>query len=270
MNSQKEYWLRQFEGTIPVLDMPTDFPRSWPIGSEGDNVYFTINKELNHRLRILMRETGTTLYMVLLAVFNVLLLKHTGQQDMVVGSPITGRSHPDLQSIIGMFVNMLSMRNFPRKEKKFEDFLGEVKENALKAYQNQDFQFDELIRKVGLQGNIGRNPLFDVVFQLDNMDRGKMERGDFRMLPSGLGPHKVQFDLTLGGEEIGEEIRMYLVFATALFKRDTAKKLTKWYMEILEKVAKYKEIKLRDIKISHDRLAIKTGISPDDREDFGF
>ncbi|MCP4152400.1 MAG: amino acid adenylation domain-containing protein, partial [bacterium] len=123
---QENYWLAQFKGEIPVLDLQTDYKRPECKVFEGAFVDFLIDNQVKKKLHSLIKETGTTLYMVLLAVYIILLQKHSGQEDIVVGSPITGRSHPDLQHIIGMFVNMLAMRNLPQKTKPFSRFLEEV------------------------------------------------------------------------------------------------------------------------------------------------
>lgn len=270
IKSQEEYWLKQFAENIPTLDIQTDYPRPERMNFNGDYIYFTIDKELENRLRFLMKDTGVTMYMVLLAAFNVLLAKYTGREDIMVGTPITGRSHPDLEKIIGMFVNMLVMRNFPQHDKTFKNFLGEVKENALKAYENQDYQFEELVRKLNLQGNFARNSLFDVVFQLNNLGTGKLEIGDLKILPIEAKIYKTQFDLILNADETPAGIRMHLAFNSTLFKRETAEKLTVRYREILEQVTNNSELKFRDIKISHERMAIKVDKFISDANDFGF
>ncbi|MGM1050753.1 MAG: condensation domain-containing protein, partial [Bacillota bacterium] len=95
---------------------------------------------------------------------NILLSKCTGQEDIIIGSPIAGRPHADLENIIGMFVNTLVMRNYPKSGKTYKGFLDEVKENSLRAYENQDYQFEELVDKLNLRRDISRNPLFDVMF----------------------------------------------------------------------------------------------------------
>jgi non-ribosomal peptide synthetase component F len=108
--------------------------------------------------------------MVLLAVYYVLLEKYTGQKDIVVGSPIAGRHHEDLQQIVGMFVNTLVLRNYPTEEKTFRQFLAEVRENSLQAFDNQDYQFEMLVDRLNLARDLSRNPLFDVMFVLHNAD----------------------------------------------------------------------------------------------------
>ncbi|MCP4214190.1 MAG: amino acid adenylation domain-containing protein, partial [bacterium] len=268
MEYQRKYWLKRFEDEVPGLGLQTDYPRPAKMSYDGDGVDFLIDRQLNDKLKALMKETGTTPYMVLLAAYYLLLSKHSGREDIVVGSPITGRSHIDLQHIIGMFVNMLALRNVPTKEKTFRHFLQEVKGNTLDAFENQDFQFEELVEKLGLQGNVGRNPLFDTVFQLNNMEKVEMKLEGTLMPADELKIEKCQFDLILDAEESGAEIRMNLAFAVALFKRKTVERLTERYIEILEQVADNADLKLKDITISHDRLEIKTNISLDD--DFGF
>jgi acyl carrier protein len=119
IRKQEEYWLEKFSGKIPVLNMPTDFPRPGVRSFEGDHVRFEISRDLADGLYSLVGETDSTLYMALLAVYNVLLSKYTGQEDILVGLSTSGRNHADLEGIIGMFVNTLVMRNYPEGEKTF-------------------------------------------------------------------------------------------------------------------------------------------------------
>ncbi|MXO81656.1 hypothetical protein GRP75_28605, partial [Paenibacillus sp. OT2-17] len=136
IKKQEEYWLQTFKGDIPVLDMPTDYPRPAVQSFEGDAVSFEINPELSVKLNKLATDNGATLYMVLMAAYNVLLSRYTGQEDIIVGSPVAGRPHADLQGIIGMFINTLAIRNYPEGEKTFVQFLQEVRENAFLAFEN--------------------------------------------------------------------------------------------------------------------------------------
>ncbi|WP_139357857.1 condensation domain-containing protein, partial [Clostridium beijerinckii] len=128
MKKQEEYWLNVFSDEIPVLNMPTDYKRPAMQSFEGDSINFELNEEVTLKLRKLIKETGTTMHMVLMSAFNVLLAKYSGQEDIVVGTPVAGRPHADLQNIMGMFVNTLALRNKPEGNKKYIDFLKEVKE----------------------------------------------------------------------------------------------------------------------------------------------
>ena len=108
--------------------------------------------------------------MVLTAVVNILLAKLSGQEEIIIGTPIAGRRHADLEKIIGMFVNTLALRNYPVGERTFREFLGDVKERILMVFENQEYPFEELVDKLSLKRDMGRNPLFDVMFVLQNMN----------------------------------------------------------------------------------------------------
>ncbi|MCY9328177.1 condensation domain-containing protein, partial [Bacillus spizizenii] len=150
IKKQEAYWLNRFHDEIPVLDMPTDYERPAIRDYEGESFEFLIPIELKQRLSQMEEATGTTLYMILMAAYTILLSKYSGQEDIVVGTPVSGRSHMDVESVVGMFVNTLVIRNHPAGRKTFEDYLNEVKENMLNAYQNQDYPLEELIQHVHL------------------------------------------------------------------------------------------------------------------------
>ena len=124
--------------------------------------------------------------MVLLAAYNVLLSRYSGQEDIIVGSPIAGRPHTDLENIIGMFVNTLPIRNYPEGNKTFRAFLEEVKENTLKAYENQDYQYKELLSKLRVARELGRNPLFYTIFAMHNVDIKDASFNKLNMIPDAI------------------------------------------------------------------------------------
>jgi tyrocidine synthetase-3 len=276
---QKTYWLEQFEKEIPVLHMPRDFKRPAKETFAGEMLTVGLGKELSEKLDRLAVETGTTLYMVLLAAYYILLFKYTGQEDMVVGSPVTGRRHADLQNIIGMFVNMLAIRNQPADGKTFEEFLLEVKETVIQAVENQDFHFEELVTGLGIPGDPGKSPLFAVVFAMQNVD---IEGNREEILPSGdlyhlkVTPYEFQhqvsqFDLILGAFQGLEFITLDLRYATTLFKRSSAEKIIDRFIEILEQIVENNKVQLKDIMLSHELVAAdSTLLDEDEDEDEGF
>ncbi|MCP4152677.1 MAG: non-ribosomal peptide synthetase, partial [bacterium] len=136
---QKKYWQEKFAGEIPLLKMPADYPRPAIQSFEGETISFEVDEKLTGNLNRQAGDHGATLYMTLLAIYSILLSKYSGQQDIIVGSPSAGRRHTDLESIIGMFVNTLTMRNAPQSEKTFPEYLKEVKQNALEVFENQDY-----------------------------------------------------------------------------------------------------------------------------------
>jgi amino acid adenylation domain-containing protein len=273
INAQKEYWLKQFAGEIPVLDFPTDYPRPTVLNSEGDQVRFRLDRELANKIKRLEAEAQVTCNIVLLSIFYILLSKYTGQEDIVVGTPITGRSDVDLQYIVGMFVNTLPLRNKPESHKTFGEFLEEVKESAFNGYENQDYQFDELVVQLGLQGNPHRNPLINTTFTFQNSGKQKLEIPDVPIKDLKLHSYKYEigkakFDLTLDAAENNGSITMLLRYLTILFKKETIEKIQEYYIEILEQVVENNTVKLKDITLSHDFLTVSSTVYKDDGSDF--
>ena len=212
MKRQEKYWLNRFRGDIPVLNMPTDYPRQSLKSFAGNMVKYQLAKTLTAKIRTVISETGATLYIVLLAVFNILLSKYTGQDDIIVGCPTAGRNHADLENIIGMFVNTLAMRNYPQSGKIAGDFLAEVKQNALKAFENQDYPFEELVGKLkniaNYSANYNRNPIFDILFVSEKLDIPKLELNELTFTPYPFENKVSHMDLVFYIEEIGENIEL--------------------------------------------------------------
>ncbi|HPZ09328.1 MAG TPA: amino acid adenylation domain-containing protein, partial [Candidatus Eremiobacteraeota bacterium] len=160
---QEEFWINKFSGEIPLLKLPIDYSR--PIIQDfcGDTVLFSVESTLTEKLKSLASNTGTTLSMVLMAAFNILLSKYSSQEDIIIGTTLGGRRIEEVQYITGMFVNTLPIRNFPASHKTFMEFLNEVKENLLEVYDNEDYQLELLINKLNIKRDTGKNPLFDVL-----------------------------------------------------------------------------------------------------------
>jgi len=272
IRQQQEYWEKVYVDGVPSLNMPTDFPRPGILNYKGDSIFFTIDAEKTKILKSITEEYGTTLYMELLAIFNILLAKYTGQNDIVIGSGILGRPHSDLQRIIGLFVNLLAIRNRPSQEKTFIDFLKEVKVNALAAYDNQDVQFEMLVDKLKIQREPSHHPLFDVLFVFQNFQQARLDRKHDKVhFESYKFGHEITYlDISLLGHEIGDEIMIRVVYSTSLFVRSSMEKFTKRFQEILDQVVENKDIPIKDIKISHDVAVLKKKISGSQQVEFGF
>ncbi|WP_090834494.1 amino acid adenylation domain-containing protein [Paenibacillus sophorae] len=247
LQADERYWLDTFAGEIPVLNMPTDFPRPSVQNFEGSSLTFELGRELTGKLHALAKATGSTLYMVLLAAYNTVLSKYTGQEDIVIGSPIAGRPHADLQSMIGMFVNTLAMRNFPVSELTFREFLKRVKENALKAYEHQNYPFEQLVEQLNIPRDMSRNPLFDTLFVLQNTDRGQLEVEGLSFTPYPFDSGMAKFDLTITVEEVEGRLACTLGYCTKLFKKETVERLAGHFTNILQQVADNAETKLAQL-----------------------
>ncbi|MBV9788044.1 MAG: non-ribosomal peptide synthetase, partial [Chloroflexi bacterium] len=166
LQRQLDYWKQQLGGDLPVLELPTDRPRP-PIQTfHGATLYFSLPKLLSDSLAALSRQEGTTLYMTLLTAFNVLLYRYTGQEDLLVGSPIAGRTRPELEALIGFFVNTLVMRSDLSGNPSVREALQRVRDVTLKAYAHQDLPFEQLVEELHPERDMSRNPLFQVMFVL--------------------------------------------------------------------------------------------------------
>jgi amino acid adenylation domain-containing protein len=262
IKKQEEYWLNRFSGDIPVLDLPTDYPRpAVRNNSAGDLIRFTLDKKLNDSLNRMVNEEETTLYMFLSAVFNILLSKYSKQEDIVVGTPITGRSHADLQDIIGVFLNMLAIRNRPTGNKSFREFLMEVKENALNAFKYSDFPFEELVFKLGVQGDPGRNPLFDAEFAVHSLNISQGSIKGLRVRPYRNENKFAKFDLHFLAVGANNYTTLTIRYSTELYKSSTIEMMKQDYLKILEQVLENPGIRLKDISIGQELLTGKSKIS---------
>jgi non-ribosomal peptide synthetase component F len=200
--------------------------------------------------------------MVFFCIYNILLYKYTGQEDIVVGSSCAGRPHSDLHNVIGFFINTLPIRDYPKGEKTFRQFLEEVKNNILKAVENQDYQFDDLVNRLGIQRDPSRQVLFDTHFTLHSVyfDRQGIEAGDgggrsdtATNFDQYFVEEKItQFDIIVHAVEDNSGVSFSLRYCTKLFKKETMERFVGYYREITHIVAENKNIKLKDIKISHN------------------
>ncbi len=249
LKKQEEYWLKQFEGEIPVLNLPTDYQRPTIQSFEGASLQFEITKDLTNKLRQIAKATGATMYMLLLSTFNILLSKYSGQEDIIVGSPIAGRPHADLENIIGMFVNTLAMRNYPSGERTFKEFLLEVKENALEAYENQDYQFEGLVEKLNVARELSRNPVFDVVFALQNMESNETAVEGIKIKPYKFENSISKFDMTMTAVELESGISISIQYCTKLFNQATIERMYKHLENVIQAVTQNIDIKLSEVEL---------------------
>jgi len=240
IKQQAAYWLKQFEGEIPILDLPTDFPRPPVQSFEGKSIDFEITTETAAALKNLALTQGVTMNMLMLTLFNVFLAKITHQEDIIVGTPITGRRHVDFEGIIGMFVNTLALRNEPAGGKIFKAFLRETKEKTLAAFENQEYQFEDLVDEVGVARDTSRNPLFDVMFVLQNLDiqpgagSGPMiEPAGITLTPYNYESQTSKFDLILFAFDSSEALFFRFEFSTRLFKEETILRFISYFKELI-------------------------------------
>ncbi|MEC2066182.1 non-ribosomal peptide synthetase [Bacillus inaquosorum] len=246
---QEVYWLDQLGGSLPVLELPLDKTRPRLPDFSGGTIEVNIDKDTADELHRLMVETGTTLYMILLAVYSILLSKLSGQEDIVVGTPAAGRPHADLERVIGMFVNTLAMRSQPEGHKTFSSYLQDIRHLALTAYEHQDYPFEELADKLDTQREVNRNPLFDAMLVLQSSE-------DFQFEVPGLSISSVtpkhdisKFDLTLHAEEHSGGIHCRFEYSTALFEEETIARWASHFIELVKSVTADTKMRISDMQL---------------------
>ena len=271
MQSQQHFWLDEFKGDIPILNLPTDFERPKVRTFAGAG---TLSLELEASettaLKELAKVNGATPYMLFLALFNTLLYKLTGQQDIVVGTPAAGRRHADLERIIGMFVNTLPLRNYPAADKGFGDFLEEVRDRTVAAFDNQDYPFEDLVEQLGVKRDIARNPLFDTLFNFITLEPAQPQPTDPQQKAHEYERDEAQFYLIFGVEDGGSRFEVGFGYSTQLFKEDTVERFMGYFREIVASVLKDPYIRLGDIEIAHDLKAISSDLYTGEESNFEF
>ncbi len=232
----EHYWLHQFDGEIPVLNLPTTYSRPVIQSFEGKKVYASISSELKNKIDQLAKELDVTPYMILLSSYYILLAKYTSAEDIVVGSPIASRDILETQNIIGMFVNTLALRCHVNNQLSFKDFVLSVKKNMLDAYTYQTYPFDELVNKLHIKRDTSRNPLFDTMFIYQNNHYPTIHFHDasatYFVPDAGIS----KFDLSLEALPIDNEIKLSFEYATKLFSETFIQNLSNHYIHIIETV----------------------------------
>jgi hypothetical protein len=272
LNAQEQYWLKEFSGEVSLLNLPTDYPRTDEMHFKGEVIPFTIHRELTAKLRKLAKQSNVTMTMFLLSVFTILLAKYSGQKEIIVGTVIAGRRHSDLENIIGFFVNMLAIKTASGGGQSFSTFLLQVKEKTVNAYENQDYQFEELVNKLPIPRHPGRHPLVDTVFVFyEPTERVPIPAaGENGSESQSIKPHSVShFDLMLHVTDNVDSLLAALEFSTDLFKKSTITELSDFYTDILEQVVENPGIKLEEIRMDLNLLVADSRIIHEEKEDWG-
>ncbi|MCP4153990.1 MAG: non-ribosomal peptide synthetase, partial [bacterium] len=249
IKTQENYWLEQFRGENPVLRLPVDYPRPSIQSFDGALYTFEISREQTGALMQIATGEGGTLYMVLISLFSILLSKLSGQEEIVIGTPVAGRPHADLQTIIGMFVNTLALKHNTGGNKSFKEYFRAVKENTLRAFENQEYQFEDLVEKVMGKRDVGRNPLFDVMFSFEYGRAVETENNTQSPDTIKLAEKKAKFDLTLTVLDTPNTLHFNFGYSTKLFKEETIKRFATYFKSILQTVPQHPHQKISDIEI---------------------
>lgn len=246
---QEDYWLEHLQGDLPVLALPTDFPRPAERTGQGRNYRFIIDSNKTNALNNMARDTNTTLFMILLAGFNLLLSKYSNQKEIIVGTAVSGRNDVDIESVVGMFVNTLPLRNYPKDEKKLLDFINEVKHGLIGALENDFYHFEDLVDKLSVNRDLSRNPVFDTFFTLQNFDETLIEVNGLKFSPYPLDFAHSKFDLSLHALEKEGEISILFEYSTDIFHHETIEQLSRCYLNVIGQMTSNPDVVIGDIQL---------------------
>ncbi|WP_435183600.1 amino acid adenylation domain-containing protein [Cylindrospermopsis raciborskii G7] len=231
---QLAYWKQKLTGANQILELPTDYPRS-PIPSyQGSAVNFAINPQTTQEFKKLCESQGTTLFMGLLAVFSILLMRYSGQEDLLIGTPIANRNRKQTEDLIGFFVNTLVIRNNLSGNPNFINLLSITKEETLQAYAHQDVPFEKIVEEINPQRNLSQHPLFQVMFVWQNAPMSKLELPNLQLSPWRLEQRLAKFDLTLLMTETEQGIDGTWEYRTDLFAPETINRMIGHFETLLK------------------------------------
>ncbi len=247
LECQIHYWREQLQG-VSTLELPTDYPRPPMLSAEGRRVPLRLSAQLSDTLRQLSQQQGCTLYMTLLAAFQILLSRYCNEDDIAVGSPIAGRPHTATEPMIGFFVNTLVMRNQIDRNYSFADFLQQVKTNTLEAYRHQDLPFEKLVEELQVPRNLSNTPLFQILFVLNNIGQPGNTPADVNLGNLQLTalsnddnpdtPSAAKFDLDMALVDDTDGIYGSIEYRSALFDQRRIERLCSHFIQLLESISR--------------------------------
>jgi acyl carrier protein len=246
---QQDFWLQKFSPLPDAISLPADRPRPPVKRYEGGMVQLRLSPRQVKALKQLAESQGCTLFTLLLSAYSLLLSKLSGSEDIVIGTSTAGRQHADLQNVMGMFVNTLPLRTFPKGDGSFAAFLAAVQTDSLACFDHQAYPYEELIDRLRLERDTSRNPLFEAMFSYQNLEAtGESTPG--LQVTSYESDHRVsKFDLTLAVNEGEGQLRLGFEYASALFEEETIERFAGYYGRILSAVAADPDIRLSELRL---------------------
>ncbi|MBL6449331.1 amino acid adenylation domain-containing protein [Fulvivirga sp. 29W222] len=258
LTAQQEFWLNVFSDEVPVLELPADHQRPKYKSSRGGVVGFNLSEEATHKLRQISQLEGSTMFMTLLSMYSVLLSKLSNQEDLVIGTPVAGREHTDIEQVVGLFVNTLPLRSFPKRELTYRDFLSEMRDQVVAYFDNQYYPYEELVDKLRIERDPGRNPLFEVMFSYQSFEQTEVEMSDIKIGQFRAGNPLAKFDLNLSATESDDQIHLNFIYNADLFEEDTVGRFAKYMENIIDVICHNPEIRLGNIdfmeQVEQDQL----------------
>lgn len=237
LDKHLDYWRRQLAGPLPVLELPADRPRPEVQSFRGSTLTAHLPASLRDSLNTICRREGLTLFMLLLAAFKVLLHRYTGQDDIVIGAPIANRNRVEIEGLIGFFVNTLVLRTDLSGDPDFLELLARVRKVTLEAYAHQDMPFELLVEDLQPERDLSRNPLFQVMFQLENTPKEELPLPGLTLSAVDIEGVASQFDLSVDVVESESGMSITAEYSTDLFEAATIRRFLDRWRVLLEGIA---------------------------------
>ncbi|MCP4164189.1 MAG: amino acid adenylation domain-containing protein, partial [Deltaproteobacteria bacterium] len=269
IKSQKEYWLEKLSGEMPVLDFPSDKIRPAFQTFGGSSKDFSFSKDIKTALKNLCRENNISLFMMLQALVKVLFYRYTGQSDIILGSPVAGRVHEDLEGQIGFYVNTIALRDTIEGDSSFNKILADVGRTCAEAFDNQTYPFDRIVEDLDIKRDLSRSPLFDVMVVLQNNETSSIEFKGLELIPYVSDDVISKFDMTFSFLEGDEELYCSIEYNTDLYMEDRIDRIGEHLKTLISSVIENTETKVKDLQIiPEDEMNLLLNVFNDTKADY--
>jgi bacitracin synthase 3 len=252
MNSQRDFWAKQLEGELPALDLPIDFVRPEKRNGEGDSYHFELSAAVTKELKAYLEANQYSLFLGLFSFYNILLHKYTHQNDLIVGFPVSGRYHHDLNNQVGYYLNTLPLRTQIDPQNSVESFLKLMDENIKNAFDNQVYPFDLLLETHNKGRGADRVGLYDVMFTLQNFDEGKLSLGPFSVKPFVVDLPNSKFEMTMICKESNGVIEVSIEYSTQLFSRNRIQNFSQHFIHLIGDFLKSKKKSIAELSLLNE------------------
>ncbi len=249
LDKQLDYWKQQLSGAPALLELPLDRPRPAIKTSTGRTIYFQVNSELTQQLKDLSQQSGGTLFMTLLGAFSLLLSRYSGQDDIVIGSPIANRHRSEVEASIGCFINSLALRTKFAGNPSFRELLDRVRETTLGAYDRQDLPLEKVVEELQPERSLSYSPIFQVMFVFQNAPMGKLDLPGLTLTPLTLEDLTAKDDLFLSMGESETGIAAELTYNSDLFDAERIDRLTGHFQTLLAEIVKQPNTPVQQLAI---------------------
>ena len=246
---QLEYWKQQLADAPPLLELPTDYPRPPVQTFSGATKKFQIEEHLTSQLLILSQKSGVTLFMTLLAAFGILLHRYSGQDDICIGSPFANRNHQETETLIGCFVNTLVLRTQIEENPSFSQFLQQIRSIVWDAHAHQDVPFEQVVEALQPERSLGYNPLFQVMFVLENFSLDTLDLPNISLTPEMVDRGTSQFDLSLSIWQTQKGLIGSWEYNSDLFEADTIARMTAHFQTMLSAIAAHPDQRIGELPL---------------------